>query len=124
MTREPTIPDDVSPRTSDLTVVQALGATRDTARRRADEEGKEGDQRWASIADRADRVLAVLGLESTEAGHSPAIGFDRVDRAALDLDTEGAERLTASLLALQDRPDGTRLDAADASLAELEDRIS
>jgi hypothetical protein len=124
MTREPTIPEDVAPRTSDLVLVQALAATRDTARRRADEEGREGDQRWASIADRSDRILAVLGLESSEAGHTPAIGFDRIDRGALALGPEDAERLAASLLALQDRPDGTRLDGADATLADLEDRVT
>jgi hypothetical protein len=123
MTREPTIPDDVAPRTGDLAVVQALAATRATARERAEEEGRDGDGRWRSIADRADHVLASLGLDSPEVGHTPAIGFDRIDRDALGLDAPAAARLAATLHALHDRPDDARIDAADQALADLGDHV-
>jgi hypothetical protein len=123
MTREPTIPDDVAPRTGDLAVVQALAATRATARERAEEEGRDGDGRWRSIADRADHVLASLGLDSPEVGHTPAIGFDRIDRDALGLDAPAAARLAATLHALHDRPDDARIDAADQALADLGDQL-
>jgi hypothetical protein len=123
MSREPTIPDEIAPRTGDLALVQALAETRTTARRRADEEGEHGDGRWASIADRADRILAAIGVEATEVGHTPAVGFDRIDRTAIGLDTEGADRLAATLRALDDRPDGDRIDAVDRALADLQDSL-
>jgi hypothetical protein len=124
MDREPTIPSDIAPRTSDLTFVQALAETRAAARRRAAEAGEEGDARWRSVADRADRVLAAIGVASTEEGHTPAIGFDRIDRPAIDLDPEETDRLAATLRALHDQPDGPHLDRVDRALADLEDRLT
>jgi hypothetical protein len=123
MSREPTIPDDIAPSTGHFALVQALAETRSTARRRAEEEGDGGDDRWRSIADRADRVLAAVGVESTEVGHTPAIGFDRLDRTAIPLDAEGADRLAATLLALAERPDDARLDTVDRALTDLEDDL-
>jgi hypothetical protein len=123
MSREPTIPEHIAPRTGDLALLQALTETRTRARQRAEAEGREGDGRWRSIADRADRVLARLGLDSPEVGFTPAVGFDRIDRAALGSDPAEHDRLAAILLALQDRADDARLEAADRALADLADRI-
>jgi hypothetical protein len=131
MDREPTIPSEIAPRTSDLMLVQALAETRTAARRRsgqddhtAAEDGDPGAARWRSIADRADRVLAAIGVVAPEAGHTPAIGFDRIDRTALDLDAGAADRLAATLRALHDRPDDVRLEAADRALGDLADRLA
>jgi hypothetical protein len=124
MDREPTIPHDVAPRTSDLTFVQVLAETRNLAQRRADEEGEHGDERWAAIADRADRVLGHVGVERDEVGHTPAIGMDRIDRPTIELDAGEKDQLAATLRALDDRADGPQLDAAARTLADLEDRLS
>jgi hypothetical protein len=123
MTREPTIPEQIAPRTGDFALVQALSETRTLARRRRDEDDESSDHRWGSLADRADRVLAALGVERSEAGHTPAIGFDRLDRTAIEIAPEDADRIAASLRALQDRPDTDRIDAAERSLADLEDAL-
>jgi hypothetical protein len=124
MDREPTIPPEIASRTSDLTLVQALTETRALARRRAAEDGEDADPRWERIAARTDRVLGHVGIERDEAGHTPAIGVDRIDRAALGLDAAAKDRLAATLRTLGDGADDARLDAVDRSLADLEDHVS
>jgi hypothetical protein len=124
MDRQPTIPPEIAPRTSDLTVVQALTETRTMARRRAEDGGEEADPRWERIAARTDRILGHVGIERDEAGHTPAIGVDRIDRVALDLGPDAKDRLAATLRALGDDVDGARLDAVDRSLADLEGHLS
>jgi hypothetical protein len=124
MDRQPTIPPEIAARTSDLTLVQALTETRTMARRRAEEGGEDADPRWERIAARTDRILGHVGIERDEAGHTPAIGVDRIDRVALDLDADAKDRLAATLRALGDDVDGARLDAVDRSLADLEGHLS
>jgi hypothetical protein len=124
MDRQPTIPPEIAPRTSDLTLVQALTETRTMARRRAEDGGEDADPRWERIAARTDRILGHVGIERDEAGHTPAIGVDRIDRVALDLDADAKDRLAATLRALGDDVDGARLDAVDRSLADLEGHLS
>jgi hypothetical protein len=124
MDREPTIPPEIASRTNDLTLVQALTETRALARRRAAEDGEEADPRWERIAARTDRILGHVGIERDEAGHTPAIGVDRIDRVALGLDPVAKDRLAATLRALGDDVGGSRLDAVDRSLADLEDHVS
>jgi hypothetical protein len=124
MDRQPTIPPEIAPRTSDLTLVQALTETRTMARRRAEDGGEEADPRWERIAARTDRILGHVGIERDEAGHTPAIGVDRIDRVALDLGPDAKDRLAATLRALGDDVDGARLDAVDRSLADLEGHLS
>jgi hypothetical protein len=131
MDREPTIPPEIAPRTSDLMLVQTLAETRAAARRRVGQDdqttgeaGAPAAARWRSIADRADRVLAAIGVEAPEEGHTPAIGFDRIDRTAIALDADEADRVAATLRALHDRPDDARLETADRALADLTDRLT
>jgi hypothetical protein len=124
-----TVPEHVAPTTGDLAFVQAVTATRTLATdhaARGEEEHGHGDadertRRWRSLADRADRVLAAIGVEVGDEGHTPAIGYDRLDRSALaDVDLAST---SATLRALHDTPDDDRIDAADRALADLEDSL-
>jgi hypothetical protein len=124
MASDPTRPDGTPSGTGDLELVQVLAGTRDLAARRAEDEGDtDAGRRWRTLGERVDGILGHLGTGGGEPGHPPAIGFARIDRSAIELDTATTEQLASSLRALHDRPDPQRLDAAERALTPVEDAL-
>lgn len=106
--------------TQDMQVLQIL-----TEAHRMAEDRREDAPVWAGLADRTRRFLDAMGAPAR--GDPVDIGpsrMDRMDRTAIGMDAETADRLAASLMALASQPDEERARLADDCLREIEEHPS
>ena len=100
--------------TQDMQLVQILQETHRTAAGRTD------DPSWRDLHERSEAMLSAFGAPAdAESPASPATEYHRIDRAAMQVDAQTAERVAASLMALADQPDERRVTLALEALASL-----